>query len=435
MAEQGDSQSPWERVRVRANRSLGLGQPSHRPSPKGRVKSSIPSVHLPVSPSDRIPLGQMLLVLAVPLLVMVAILNFAPMLPLLREELGLTNAWLGALATATILSHTVLQLPGGHLADKIGVKRAIELGLLVMAVSILASGLAPSLPFLLLCRFFLGVGTATAFISSLSCMNSLVPVTKRVVAQGWFGAAANAGVLLVLLLSDRMAHWEGWRGIFLIEGALILGVAWLFSSRFRPSSMVFQLIPVSWSDTLRAWPLYLLGIAHILGYGVFTAMATWMATFLWQEHGIGLEWAGPLAAFLPASAIAARTLGGSLSVGRERQMIIVCNFVTALSVGLLPFLPGSVLALVDLLILGWFANMPFGALFSYISRVAPKGASARGFSLVNFVGNCGALAFPPVVGYALDTTGSFGFGFGVVAAVALVGAGAVALWLPSGREA
>lgn len=386
-----------------------------------------------LSPSPRLPWGQLLLVLATPLSVMVAMLNFAPLLPLIREEFALTHAWSGALASATILSHTLVQLPGGHLADRIGAKRAIEVALLLMAISIVASGLTPNLTFLLLCRFALGIGTGVAFISGLACINGLVSPERRVVAQGLFGAAANSGVLLVLLLSERMARWGGWRGTFLIEGVLILGVAWLFMGRLRAEGSHSHAVQASWGDILRERPLYLLGLAHVLGYGVFTALATWMATFLWQQHGIGFEWAGPLAAFLPASAILSRTLGGALSIGRERKMIVISCFVTASGVALLPLLPNPLLALLDLLVLGWFASMPFGAIFSYISVVSAKGASGRGFSLVNFVGNVGALAFPPAIGYALDATGSFGLGFGVVAAVGVAGTAAVAFWLPKGR--
>ncbi|MCL4370200.1 MAG: MFS transporter [Chloroflexi bacterium] len=361
---------------------------------------------------------------------MVAMLNFAPLLPLVREEFALTNAWAGTLATATILSHTLLQLPGGYLADRIGVKRAVELGLLVMALSVIASAFATSMVLLLACRFLLGAGTATAFISTLSCVNVLVPTEKRAVAQGLFGAAANVGVLLLLLLSERMAHWEGWRGTFLMEGILILGIVWLFAAWFRLETGASQVRPASWGETVRDRPLYLLGLAHILSYGVFTALSTWMATFLWEAHGIGLEWAGPLAALLPASAVVARVLGGALSVGRERRVILASCFVTALGVASMPLLPGPGLAVLDLLLLGWFASMPFGSIFSYISLVSPKGASGRGFSLVNFVGNVGALAFPPAIGYALDATGSFTLGFGLVAMVGLAGSAAVAAWLP-----
>ena len=390
---------------------------------RGRYDPSAPEV-------PPIPWGALLLVLSAPLLVMVAMVNFAPLLPMVREEFALSNAWVGALTSATILSHTVLQLPAGHLADRVGAKRLVEVGAGVVAISTMASALAPNMEALLLCRFILGVGTATVFVSALVCVNLVVPPERRVVAQGLFGASANVGVLMVLLFSEGVARWQGWRGVFLIEGVLILGMVWLFASKLRIEGNASRATPPAWGELLRDRPLYLLGLAHTLTYGVFTALSTWMATFLWERYGIGLEWAGPLAALLPASSVVARSIGGALSVGRERQVIVLCSLATAAGVALMPLAPGPIPAVLDLLVLGWSASLPFGAIFSYISLVSPKGASGGGFSLVNFVGNVGALAFPPVIGYALDTTGSFGPGFWLMAAVGMAGGAAVALRLP-----
>jgi nitrate/nitrite transporter NarK len=300
----------------------------------------------------------------------------------------------------------------------------------VVAISTMASALAPNMEALLLCRFILGVGTATVFVSALVLVNLVVPPERRVVAQGLFGASANVGVLMVLLFSEGVARWQGWRGVFLIEGVLILGMVWLFASKLRIEGNASRATPPAWGELLRDRPLYLLGLAHTLTYGVFTALSTWMATFLWERYGIGLEWAGPLAALLPASSVVARSIGGALSVGRERQVIVLCSLATAAGVALMPLAPGPIPAVLDLLVLGWSASLPFGAIFSYISLVSPKGASGGGFSLVNFVGNVGALAFPPVIGYALDTTGSFGPGFWLMAAVGMAGGAAVALRLP-----
>jgi fucose permease len=89
-----------------------------------------------------------------------------------------------------------------------------------------------------------------------------------------------------------------------------------------------------------------------------------------------------------------------------------------------------------LLAFGWFVSVPFGAIFSYAVLLSGRLTSGRELSLINFIANLGALAFPPVVGYALDVTGSFAVGFGSLAAVSLAGTIALAAWLPApGAEA
>jgi nitrate/nitrite transporter NarK len=379
---------------------------------------------------ETMPWGQLLLAITIPMTSMVGILNFAPLLPLIRDAFALTNVWSGAVASATILSHTMLQIPGGYVADRIGVKRSIEVGVGLVALGVLASSAAPSIGLLLLCRFVVGVGTAISFISGLSFVNSVTPPSKRLMAQGLFGATSNVGVLLVMLLSGRLVAWGGWRGTFLTEGLFLLAITFIIAAGLRSDIVFSHSASASWGETIRQPHLYLLGLGHVLGYGAFTGMSAWAVTFLWEKYQIGLEWAGLLSAFLPASSIVARILGGTISRGRERRSVVVCCAVTAIGIGLLPLLPNPVLAVCDLAVVGWFAAMPFGAIFTYSSLILGDRASGRDLSLINFVGNLGALLFPPAVGYALDITGSFVLGFGVVAAAGLIGSTVVAIWLP-----
>jgi nitrate/nitrite transporter NarK len=384
--------------------------------------------HVPVSPP--MPWVQVLLISCGPLVAFAAMVNFAPILPIVREELGISNSWAGILASATLLSHTILQLPGGQLTDHIGGKRALSMAVTLVGAGLIASGLAPSFELLLLARFILGAGTGLTFIAGIAFIHSVVPPDRRVIGQGIFGGAGNLGVLLVLLFSERLAGAVTWRGAFLVEGIVALGIAVLLWTRLRSGESHAEKLQTSWGETLRQYPLYLLGLAHILTYGVYVAVSSWAATFLYQTYGVGLEWAGPLAAILSVSAVAGRGIGGAISVNRERPVILVTCFGSVLFTALFPLMPGIVPSLVALLILGFFAAVPFGAVFSYITRISDKGTSGRGLSVINFVGNLGAFAFPPIIGYALDVTGSFAVGFGLLAALGLAIGLLVAAKLP-----
>ena len=221
-----------------------------------------------------------------------------------------------------------------------------------------ASGFAPTFSLLLLSRFCSGAGTALTFIAGLACVNAMVPIKRRVIAQGLYGAAANAGVVFVLLFSERIAVWGGWRGVFVVEGVVILGIACLLLRCVRLDAVHNLVVYPSWRELLRQGHLYLLGLAHVITYGSFVALSAWIATFLWQRHGIGLEWAGPLAAFFPASSMVARAIGGVISIGRERQTILLSCFAASICTAAIPLLPGMLLTLFDLLLLGWFIAVP-----------------------------------------------------------------------------
>lgn len=376
--------------------------------------------------------GEVLLGSASPMLAMGAILNFAPVLPLLQQEFGLTNTWSGALISATVLTHTLLMIPGGQIADAIGAKRAMVLGQLLISASLLAAALSAGLEALLLCRLALGVGTAISLVSGLAFVNSVVPACRKSMAQGIYGGGANMGILLALLFSKQLSNFGGWRGAFLIESLFALAIALLSMARLRSTPPRSHSGPARWRDILRQRSLYLLGLANALTYGSFLAIAAWTATFLWRTHGIDLGIAGPIAAVMAVSAVIGRGVGGALSAGRERQLMVGSCLATAASIGLAPMTPNVVLQVAALLAFGWFSSLPFGAIFSTTSQVSDAASVGRSFGVVTFVSNLGALAFPPIIGYVLDTTASFVLGFGLVAIVCLAGSVALALWLPKG---
>lgn len=381
-----------------------------------------------------IPWGQVAIGCSVPVGVMIALINFAPVLPLIREDFGLSNAWAGALSSSTFLSHTILQFAGGLVADRLGLKRSLLVGFGLIIVGLAASAAAPDVGSLLAARLMTGVGTSLSFISGLAYVNEITPFSRRQVVQGLFGAASNVGVLLVMLTAGGLALWLGWRGTFLVEAAGLLVILIAIAAKMKSGVGFSHSHSAPWGEVLRYRHLYLLGIAHIMTYGAFTGMSSWAATFLFQQHGVGLEWAGVLAAFLPASAVLSRTVGGTLSIGREKTAMVLSCATAATGIGVLALVPGTVPALADLAVVGWFASMPFGAIFSYSSLVGGARSSGRDLTLVNFIGNVGALLFPPAIGYALDVTGSFAAGFGVIAAIGVVGCVILVLWLPLPRR-
>ena len=380
-----------------------------------------------------LPWGQLRLIASVSLLIMVGMLNFAPLLPVIRAELGLSNTWAAMLGSATILTHTLLQLPGGQVVDSLGPRRSVLLSLGIVGASVAASGVAPSFPLLLLARLALGVGTAIGFVAGLAFTNSLVSAERRVMAQSVFGAGASLGILVVLLLSERASVLGGWRAAFIVEGVSILLLGWLIARKLRDGGAHSRVPVPRWSAIVRLPYLYLLGAAHVVTYGIFMGVTTWVVTFLVENHGISLGWAGPLSALLTLSALGGRFVGGTFSAGRERQVMLAACALSALSVALLPLLPGLPLTLGAMIAFGWFVSIPFGAIFAYASLVARRAASGRELSLVNFIANLGALAFPPLIGFALDTTASYTVAFGMLAAFGLATTAGLAAWLPKAK--
>lgn len=137
---------------------------------------------------------------------------------------------------AYLLSTAALLPIVGRLADMLG-KRAIFLaGLAVFTAGSIATGLAPSLGWLIAFRLLHGFGAAVLTGVGLAIVTDAFPPDERGRALGINGAVLSTGIVLGPTLGGLLVE-IGWRWVFLsnvpfgILGALL---AWRFVPRYAP---------------------------------------------------------------------------------------------------------------------------------------------------------------------------------------------------------
>jgi len=89
--------------------------------------------------------------------------NHAPMFAILREHFALSQGEVGLITTAIFLTHALMQVPGGRLADRFGSLRVLILALAWVALANIALGLSTSYAQLLFFKAMAGLGTGTCF--------------------------------------------------------------------------------------------------------------------------------------------------------------------------------------------------------------------------------------------------------------------------------
>jgi len=99
----------------------------------------------------------------------------APLLPTLREQIGLSKAHVGLLVAMYAVGLCVAALPVGLLASGAGVKRAALAGLLGLAVASVAFGLAHSFWELLVTRFLQGAAGALCWAAGITWLVEVAP--------------------------------------------------------------------------------------------------------------------------------------------------------------------------------------------------------------------------------------------------------------------
>jgi MFS family permease len=138
------------------------------------------------------------LLLLVGAIVLVDTMFFAALTPLLPhyvDELELGKAGAGALQAMYPAGALVAGIPSGIVAARLGVKRAVLIGLSLLAVTTVAFGLADSVWALDLARFLQGVSSAFSWTGALAWLVAAAPPGRRGQLIGSAFGAAIAGAL------------------------------------------------------------------------------------------------------------------------------------------------------------------------------------------------------------------------------------------------
>jgi MFS family permease len=117
-----------------------------------------------------------------------------PLLPTYADDLDLTKTAAGVLSASYAAGTLAGALPGGWLAVRFGVKRALLTGLSLLAVTSVVFGVAENVVILDVARFFQGVGGACSWAASLAWLVGAAPRERRGRLIGGAIGAAIVGI-------------------------------------------------------------------------------------------------------------------------------------------------------------------------------------------------------------------------------------------------
>src|SRR3954447_10403502 len=120
----------------------------------------------------------------------------APLLPEYVDELGLTKAEAGILSAAYAAGTLVGSLPAGFVASRVGPRRTVIAGLLLLGVASLVFGFGEEILLLDSARFVHGVAGALIWSGALTWLISSAPEDKRGSISATALGPAVAGALL-----------------------------------------------------------------------------------------------------------------------------------------------------------------------------------------------------------------------------------------------
>ena len=153
----------------------------------------------------------------------------APVLPLFAKTFGVGAALAGLSISIFGLARLVTNLPAGFLSDRFGRRALLVGGPIVVTISSVLSGLAPTFWMLIVFRFVAGVGSAMYMTGAMVLIADITSPGNRGRVMSIYQGSILVGVSLGPAVGGGVAEIAGVRAPFYVVGGLAgLATIWSF---------------------------------------------------------------------------------------------------------------------------------------------------------------------------------------------------------------
>ena len=235
-------------------------------------------------------------------------INISVTAPVIMEELGWDEAALGIILSSFFLGYTLLQIPGGWLADRYGGKKILSFGVIWWSLFTMITPLARTVTGMAVFRTLMGLGEGVNFPSIQSLTSRWIPTGERSRVMGFTLSGISVGNILAFPLATWIMTVLGWRYVFYIFGLLgfIWCVFWLYHAANRPEEhktiepkelayikanrpVIPQVLKTPWKAILSKVQVWALIINHFCVSWGFFMFLTWLPTYLVKAHGFSIK--------------------------------------------------------------------------------------------------------------------------------------------------
>ena len=341
-------------------------------------------------------------------------MNIPPSIEKMMEVYRIGYTQMGVLVSAFLWTHTLLQIPGGMIVDRVGTRLSILAGLIFMLLGSILPLISADFGLAVLGRVLIGIGTGASFIACMKLITLFAGPERSGFYQALFGGSFSLGNITAYGFIPLFVRW-GWRWVYIPSGMLCIPLIALLlmlrveDRRAGPSS------PLSFGKILRHPTGWVLGAYHAISYGSILTLGNWVPSLLadlWGYTAAQLAWGGVV---IMSIGLIGRVMGGFLLKRLPAALIANGSILVLLFLLILFQVPVPGVVLVVAFLMAWFAASNFGAFWQIAGRSAPDGSVGTLFGFINFLANLGTVFFTLTFGWVKDQTGTFSLGFGVLA--------------------
>ena len=371
--------------------------------------------------------------------------------PYLASDLKLTDAQMGLVYGAFILSYGLFSVPGGLLGDKIGPRKVITGLVLLFSIFTALTGVVHVLWSFVLVRFLFGAAEAGVGPNASKVISRWMPPSKWGFAQGTMWMSGRIGGAFAPGLVVAMAPILGWRGGFWFFAAV--GCAWaiFFWWWFRdypkekggvieeelgagvPARSAHTFIRIPCSQTLRSPTIWTICAMYFcFSYGWHFYM-TWFPTYM-KYRGFSTAQTGLFGGLPFFFGAFGCVMGGLLTdyvvrrtgnVRNRRYIGSAGFFLMAVCMILVAWMESPLACVLTISMASFFGDLTLSSCWAICMDVGQE-YSGTITGLMSTCGNIGGFLFPVVTGFLIQKTGNWKLPILVSGAIFLVGS---MLWL------
>ncbi|MEJ2588650.1 MAG: MFS transporter [Deltaproteobacteria bacterium] len=358
---------------------------------------------------------------------------FAPLMPGIELDLGLSHAEAASLFLLIGFGYFISLLGSGFVSCRITHKGTIVLSALMVGVTLLAISMTRGVWTMRISLLFLGMAAGLYLPSGIATLTSVVRAQHWGKAIAIHELAPNLSFVAAPLLAEALLMWFSWRGVVLFFGAASMAAGLVFARFGRGGQSLGEAPNFHSIKSLLAEPsFWIMALLFSIGISGTLGVFTMLPLYLVAEHGIERNWANTLIAMSRISGLFMAFLAGWASdrFGPNRTITIIF-LLSGLATIFLGMVPTSwVIAMIFFQPVMAVCFFPPG--FAALSAITPPNARNIAVSLtVPFAFIIGGGAIPIGIG-AMGDAGSFGSGFALTGCLILSGA-LVSLFLKSPR--
>jgi len=332
-----------------------------------------------------------------------------PMLfPFLKEQLGVGYIDLGFALTVFAVVSGLTQAPMGYLADHIGARKVLLMGLTLGGFALIMLGLHLSYPWLIASAVLLGLANSVYHPADYAILSAHMDEARMGRAFSIHTFAGFLGGAVAPAIMAALVAMTGGHGALIVAGAVGPLVALLLLTVGIPDASAAdrkvdgmqapqQSIITSAIIVLTIFFMLLsLSNAGIGNFGVVALMSGYGASF--STANIALT------AFLGASAIG--VLAGGFLADRTRrhgQVAAACFAINAAIMFVIAIITlPSLLLTTAMAIAGFLGGVIAPSRDMLVLNAAPPGAAGRAFGIVSTGFNLGGIFSPLLFGWIMD---------------------------------